>query len=167
MAQRIFKYDGRGKKSDFNVTTKLTDTEAINLLTGGKGIQPGTESETFAEKCAFEIHKLAAGFRARGNMIAWGFKLAEEKANPVPASCLSASVLSMVRFRKPLKGEVDGEPFKVSLCGARSRHSGKYTITDGGPFGQNRFYGYAEPNGAWTPARVTPPSVVAKLTGKE
>jgi hypothetical protein len=162
---RVFKYDGKGKKADFNVTSTLSDEEAIDALTGGEGITPGTEAESFPEKCAFEIHKAMNGFRARDNMIAWGFKLAEEGVNPPGGVTLSPFVLANCKFRKPLNGETDGEPFKVALCGPKSKHFGDYCITDGGPFRSNRFYGYATPSGEWTPTRATPESVITKLTG--
>ena len=162
--KRIFKYDGRKRKADFNVTTELSDETAINLLTDGAGIEPGNVADTFASKCAFEIHKVANGFRGRDNMVAWGFKLAEEKANPVAPLVLGDSVLSLVAFRRPLRGEVNGHPFKVSLCGERSRHCGKYAITDGKAFSESQFYGYAEPDGSWSPSRRTPEEVIAKLT---
>jgi hypothetical protein len=167
MKNRIFKYDGRGRKADFNVSTKLTDAEAIDHLTGGKGITPGTDDETFQEKCAFEINKQANGFRARENMVAWGFKLAEEKAYPRAVLTINPDVAQTVRFRKPLYGEVEGEPFKIQLAGPNSRHCGSLLITDGGPFRKNRYYGRADQNDkgtfTWKPTRETPACVIAKL----
>lgn len=162
--ERVFPYDGRGRKPDFEVRTRLTDQEAILELTNGQGIQPGMASDTFESKCAFEIHKQAHGFGGRSNMIAWGFKLAEEKRNPVAPSKLSEEIRSMVRFRRPLTGEAEGNPFRVSLCGDRSTHAGEYAITDGGPYGRNRFYGYAKPDGTWKPTRSTPKAVIDRLT---
>ena len=156
---RVFHYDGtqaRRRKPSFEVRTALTDAEAMALLRG--------EGSEFALDCANEIDKMSRSFEHKANLVAWAFKLAERIANPPPTVSLSGAIRGMVRFRKPLKGMADGNPFKVSLCGANSRHAGSYSITDGGPFGSNQFYGYAKPDGTWTPTQATPEAIVAALT---
>jgi hypothetical protein len=152
-------FSGSGKRSGpFTLKSTLTDDECIAALGGID------KPETFEGKCAFEVHKQANGFGGRENMIAWAFRMAENIVNPPPGVMLSETVRGMVAFRRPLKGEVDGEAFKVSLCGPNSKHMGSYSITDGEAFGSNRFYGYAEPDGMWRPTQKTPESVVKKLT---
>jgi hypothetical protein len=166
--QRIFFYDGSRKgKASFEVKTTMSDERAIELLTDGKGIAPDMPDD-FNHKCAFEIHKAAGGFRASDVLLAWGFRNAEKLAEgPTPTVKLSKKIRDIVAFRKPLKGETDGHPYKVALCGPNSRHQGSYAITDGGPFREGEFYGYAKKAGRsfeWTPRRETPEALIAFLT---
>ena len=149
------------------MTTTLTNEEAIAAL------RDGSDGVGFASDCADHIEIMAmreaapahlrAKLRVRENLVAWGFRIADEKVNRVVVM-LSETVRKRVAFRKPMRGKVAGECFKVALCGSNSKHTGKYSITDGGPFGDNRFYGYAEANGTWSPAHVTPEEVIAELT---
>lgn len=45
--------------------------------------------------------------------------------------------------------EVNGHPVKLSLAGERAKVPGSITVTDGGPFGANRYYGRVDPDGTW------------------
>ena len=145
------------------VTTKLSDSEAIEILGG-----IAQTTETFDSKCAFEIHKLRHGFRCNEKMVAWGFISAERKSNPVTREgvALSPIILSMVRERKPLRIPVGAGVVKVSKAGPGSKHAGSYILNNDEPFGSPRavFYGFATPEGVFTPARGATPEVVEAVT---
>lgn len=51
-----------------------------------------------------------------------------------------------------IKLEINGEPLKLSLAGPKSKYCGSIMITDGGPFGSNKWYGRVTPEGVWTPS---------------
>jgi hypothetical protein len=160
MAKKVKRvFHGKRKGVPFEIETTLTNAAAIKIL----GKIPGE----FAEDCAYEITLLEGGHTAKPSLVAWGFRLAKEgppaAAGPVQ---LSAGVLARVMCRKPLKALTPaGNPVLVRLCGDRSKHVGKYAITNGGDYGSDAaaFYGYASPAGKWTPTRMTPEGVVEFL----
>jgi hypothetical protein len=43
----------------------------------------------------------------------------------------------------------NGFVVKLALAGSRSKYTGSIMVTDGGPFGANRFYGRIDPDGTW------------------
>jgi hypothetical protein len=45
--------------------------------------------------------------------------------------------------------EVDGYPFRLSLAGPQAKRPGWITLTDGGPYGANQWYGRVSPEGVW------------------
>ncbi len=47
----------------------------------------------------------------------------------------------------------DGMPVVLSMAGNRSRHPGTINVTDGGPYGMNRWFGRIEQDGTWTQGR--------------
>ena len=47
----------------------------------------------------------------------------------------------------------DGRPMVLSRAGERSRYPGTINVTDGGPYGQNVWYGRIDREGAWTKSR--------------
>lgn len=49
--------------------------------------------------------------------------------------------------------EVSGYPLKLSLAGPNSKYKGSVLITDGGPYGSNKWYGAVSPEGEWTPSK--------------
>lgn len=152
--KRIFSYDGTNKgKANWDLETKLSDDDAIKFL-------GGIDGENFKNSCAFEINKMKAGFKFSQNMVAWGFKLAEDAKNPPKALTLSTAIQKMVACRRPLVGE----NLKVVQHGARSKYCGQYTITDGGEYPSAAFYGRADKNGNWTPRGNTPQEVIDALT---
>lgn len=156
MAQRTFKHVG--KRNTVEVTTELTDAQAIKLLGGYEG-------DSFNAKCAFEINKMAQGYKAKDALVAWGFMNAHDNQNPTTVRVLAAEMRERVRTRRPLTGEVAGFPFKVAQCGPRSRHCGKYTITGSGVYPNVAFYGHAdEHTGEWKPTTATPEEIIAELT---
>lgn len=143
------------------VTTKLTDQECIAAL-------GGYENDSFDAKCAFEVHKLSHGFRCNEKMVAWGFIKAEEKANGVKRTGmpLSPIILSMVRERKPLRIPVGNGVVKISKAGPGSKHRGSYILNNDEPFGSPRsvFYGFATPEGVFTPARGATQEIIEAVT---
>jgi hypothetical protein len=79
-----------------------------------------------------------------------------------------------VHIKVPACESTGGDPVKVHLG-----KDGKLVITDGGPFGANRFWGKVDLDGSWTPTRNCPahvirfiedldadPAGVAKLSGQ-
>lgn len=53
-----------------------------------------------------------------------------------------------VRLRTP-----GGQPVALSVAGQRSRNPGTINVTDGRPFGENRWFGRIERDGTWTKPR--------------
>lgn len=151
------KFEGLCKGSPFEVTTTLTNEAAVTALRAS-----GNE---FSMNCADHVEIEGSKF-AKPNLVAWGFRKAEAILNAPAATTLSESVLKIVAFRRPLKTNVEGFDIKVSLAGPNSKHCGKYIIGNGGVFRSPsaRFYGYAEPDGSWTPRDDTPAEVIAALT---
>lgn len=43
----------------------------------------------------------------------------------------------------------DGSPVKLAISGPNSKTPGYVQVTDGGPFGANKWYGRVSPEGAW------------------
>lgn len=58
-----------------------------------------------------------------------------------------------LKFPK-IKLEVNGNPLRLALAGPKSKYHGSVTITDGGPYGDNKWYGAVSPEGAWKPSRA-------------
>lgn len=150
-ATRTFTGTGR-KTGEFTVETTLTDAEAIEVLR--------SRDNQFAQDCADHIELESMGLKARANLVAWGFRLCEQKDETVT---ISPKLLKLVRFRKPVSGEVNGEPFKLQLHGPGSKHAGQYMITDGEKWPGNRFYGRATAEGQWRVTADTPACVVERL----
>lgn len=56
-----------------------------------------------------------------------------------------------------IRVEINGHPLQFALAGPKSKYAGSVTITDGGPYGDNKWYGAVTPEGVWTPSsQVTP-----------
>ena len=75
---------------------------------------------------------------------------------------LPESILKRVKPRHPMAFVAGTFPVHIRQCGSQSKHSGKFQITDGTGFG-GAFYGYATPEGEWTPTRATPPEVIEAI----
>lgn len=64
--------------------------------------------------------------------------------------------LANLKYPK-IKLELNGYPLKLHLAGPNSKYKGSIMITDGGPYGANKWYGVVTPSGEWTPSKqVTP-----------
>jgi hypothetical protein len=50
----------------------------------------------------------------------------------------------------------DGRPVALAMSGATSHHPNTINVTDGGPYGQNKWYGRVEVDGTWTAGREFP-----------
>ena len=48
-----------------------------------------------------------------------------------------------------------GEPLQLGLAGSSSKAPGTISISDGGPFGNSKWYGRVTKDGEWEPAKVT------------
>lgn len=92
------------------------------------------------------------------------------KAAPV-AEALAASVkgvfglferakASGLKFPK-IRLQADGEPVVLKQAGERSKYMGQVLLTDGGPFGSNRFFGRIDTSGALHAGRDMTPEVRA------
>jgi hypothetical protein len=166
MGRKIRPFTGTHKGEEFTVKTKMTDAEAIEALreTGNK----------FNLDCADHIELLAlsetnprVGRMVKANMVAWGFRKAEALANAPGPTCLSKAILKVVKFKRPFKDVLDdGQAVRVSLGGPDSKNAGRYIITD--PTRAFRapgsFFGFAEPDGSWTPRDDCPASIIDALT---
>lgn len=51
----------------------------------------------------------------------------------------------------------NGTPLRISIAGEQSRTPGYLMLTDGGPFGANRYFGRISPSGALELGRDAPP----------
>jgi hypothetical protein len=161
MGKRSF--HGKRKGVPFTHVTKLTNAQAIAKLNARGG--------SFESDCAFEIGKLAcAGARVKSSLVAWGFRLADEKkkrAKPhaavvLPDGAMTARKQKPVDYLTPL-----GSPIKIRLAGANSKHYGNFLITSGHAFGDPAgvFYGVCDPAGNWKPTAKTPKGIVSYLKG--
>jgi hypothetical protein len=59
----------------------------------------------------------------------------------------------------------DHMPVVLSVAGPNSQYQGQINVTDGGPYGQNKWYGRVDRDGNWTVCRKEYPEIgdVAKL----
>lgn len=58
-----------------------------------------------------------------------------------------------LRYPKVRLQTADGEPIVLGIAGPRSKYAGQINVTDGGPFGANRWYGRVDGDGNWTQSR--------------
>ena len=71
---------------------------------------------------------------------------------------------SEVRWPKLRLVTKSGQKVVLSRAGSNSRTPGHIHVTDGGPYGANRYFGRIRPNGAATLRHDIPEEVVAELT---
>jgi hypothetical protein len=57
----------------------------------------------------------------------------------------------------------DGNPVVLGVAGPRSQYAGQINVTDGGPYGANRWYGRIDGDGNWTRSRQAGSDVEAIL----
>jgi hypothetical protein len=62
----------------------------------------------------------------------------------------AASKLKSPRITLQIAQDV---PLALSLCGPNSKTPGSISLSDGGPYKNNRYYGRVSPNGVWVQAR--------------
>ena len=69
-----------------------------------------------------------------------------------------------LKFPKIRLQTADGEPVALGVAGPRSKRPGVINVTDGGRFGENRWYGRIETDGSWDqPRDGVPANVVAVI----
>lgn len=146
-------FTGNKRGVPFVTETTLTDAQAIKRLQR-QGIK-------FATDCAKAIHDMSGGFDASENLVAWGFRLAEENAIN-KRIVIHPSILGPVGPRKPKTHDTPAGPIKLAYCGENSQYHRQYTLTDGGAFGHpdSRFYGRATPEGE---IDITAPAPIIEL----
>ena len=93
---------------------------------------------------------------------AWAHKLAVD-ANRPPPEDLDLGLDGIARMlqalprdsrRKPsIAIDVHGQSVSLSLNGEKSRTPGSITLTDGKPFGENKYFGRISPEGVVSPSR--------------
>lgn len=54
-----------------------------------------------------------------------------------------------------------GKPVALSVAGPKARAPGTINVTDGGPYGENRYFGRIDKSGAWEIRSDTPSDVIA------
>lgn len=146
------------------VTVAMTDDEAAKFL---------------AEKASNFANDLAVSFAKYGSWTAaqrpWAHKLANEAqaaadAPPAPAQRPAAHSLPNViaRFETAVSNGATYPSIRLSagltikfMTGGRN--PGTVTVTDGGAYPNNEFYGRVQPNGDWDPPRNTPGEVIDAL----
>ena len=69
-------FEGKRKGVSFTHETTQTNAEAIEKL--------NAQDSTFAADCAFAIAKMERGMKYRENLVAWGFRLADEPPSRFP-----------------------------------------------------------------------------------
>jgi hypothetical protein len=154
--KRVF--EGTKKKVPFTIETTLTDAAAIKILRERSKVD-----DDFMAQCAdaIEISGMKnVKVKVKPNLLAWGFRMASETGTAHESFVLPDKIRNMVQYRKPLNFEVAGFSVKIAKAGERSKYTDMYTITDGGEFRNNKFYGRATVDGTWLPTRETPEEVV-------
>lgn len=158
-------FTGTRKGVAFEVRTKLTDEQAVETL---RKMNP--EGVGFIEDCAFEIQKMRNKLRYRDNLVAWGFRMAEEKINGRTGEGTvtfdGAKLAKVIRARKPLRFEREGRNYLIAYCGEGSKNHGSFRITNGEAFGSpnNRFFGMINPKGEWKLARAVTDEIKHDVT---
>ena len=94
--------------------------------------------------------------------ISWAHKIAVDSTRPPPED-LDLGLDGIARMlqalprdsrRKPsIAIDVHGQTVSLSLNGEKSRTPGSVTLTDGKPFGENKYFGRISPEGVVSPSR--------------
>ncbi len=143
------------------IETTLTDAQAIQTLNGLSG--------DFAANLRLGLTRYGA---LTPDQLAWAHKLAMDKLAPAPAPiavgdmgrilALFATAKLKLKFPK-IRLALGSSPICLSVAGARSRVPGSIHVTDGGKFGQSRFYGSISPEGGFRPNASAPVGLAAFL----
>ena len=104
----------------------------------------------------------------------WVGKLMERAARPVVSTepvqvagigrirLMFDTAASRLKYPKIWLGTPDA-PIRLSVAGAKSRTPGSIMVTDGGPFGSNRYYGAIDRTGSMKPGRDLTAEVTREL----
>lgn len=58
-----------------------------------------------------------------------------------------------------IKMESKGFPLKFTIAGPKAKFPGTINITDGGPYGENAWYGRVTADGEWSPSKAVTPEL--------
>lgn len=134
------------------------------LVAGLQAVMPklGVRDTEFAANLISNFHRWG---KLSDKQMHWVKVLTEQVTNPAPAPAPTETVdLSKIQVlfnlaSKSLKRvkvrlqTPDGTPVVFGRAGAASKYAGQIMITDGLPFGQNRFFGRIDVNGAFYASR--------------
>jgi hypothetical protein len=137
-----------------SVTTPYSDREAINICQN--------LSNNFAQDLVFKARK----YGLSPDQMTWAHILACEATLPKPAAPAAPTVAvgemsrisdMFARAKTHLKNPkitltVNGMAVQLSLAGPRSKNPGMIYVTDGGPFGNNTYYGKIAADGSFQPS---------------
>lgn len=134
------------------VEVKMSDSDAVNLLR--------TRSDDFARS----LVQSAEQGKITHNRRVWLHVLANDVVNPpkpvstsvgdvTPFLAMVATAKKHLKYPKYRLQLVDGSPVVLSVCGPRSKYTGQINVTDGGPFGQNVWYGRIDLAGTFNAGR--------------
>lgn len=101
----------------------------------------------------------------------WAVKIATEIENPTIVVTLAfASMIALfdiaakaLKFPKVRLQTESGELVCLGRSSNRSKAPGTITVTDGGPYGGNRYYGRVELDGTYKPTRRATPEIIDLL----
>jgi hypothetical protein len=147
------------RSGEVTFESSMTDQEAINVITGVQ--KPGDFALDLAR--AFFSNKYSPKQRA------WMHKLAMDalapKSEKVTVQVGEFSKLAALFVHASKTGklknpaihlEVDGNPLKIYLAGDKSRNAGCLGVTDGGGYGNGKWYGWVKKDGSFEPGSLAP-----------
>ena len=149
---------------DIRVSEELLSQLRFKLDEGTVHLAYGDWGVTFARDLLAKANHGQRLFSSK--QASWVQKLADSKAPaPLPPTPVNVSgILALfetasknLKFPKVRLQTASGSPVVLSKAGARSRNPGWINISDGGPFGANRWYGKINPDtGEWVFPRNSP-----------
>ena len=92
----------------------------------------------------------------------WVSKLVEEAKAPKPEAVAVGDMGGLIALfataakvlkRPKIRLAMGADPVVLSVAGAGSKNPGSINITDGGPFGDNVWYGRVDESGCWHPSK--------------
>lgn len=155
------------------MTTSKGDTVVSHLTDAEAAVVLGRSSSTFGRDLGRRFGQGGRGWSV--NQRPWAHKLALEvlereaaAAQPQPAAVVLdlASLRAMMdragsRLKYPkIRFTLPDGPLCVARAGDASRAPGSITVTDGGRYGSNTFYGRVHTDGRWEPSRSSAPAWV-------
>lgn len=151
----------RNGKPDVTFTSGLTDFEALEGLKELNG--------NFAESLRDSLSRWGSLF---DNQLQWVHKLVVDAASPAAqaievlnfdriSSLFDSAVDSGLKYPK-IRFSLDGCEILLQRAGQRAKFPGSLNVTDGGPFGDNTWYGRIV-DGKFQPSRSSTDQVVEFL----
>jgi hypothetical protein len=163
-------------RKGMKVETTMSDGEALKVLS----------SIAHKSNFAMDLCEKAQQYGLSYDQMAWAHKLAnDERARASgqreqPALSVDLSSVRNVLLRaranglkwpkvrlaveRVVGGHVAGhDPVVLSLAGQQSKYAGSVNVTDGGRFGENKWYGRINVSGSWSPSSSCEERVTALL----